>query len=81
MNSMDHRYRRLVAVSVIAILCFVLILELFSDSDYKSVAILAALCCWFVAALVMILNVPRYLVHLLRDRLGVIGEVKPDDER
>jgi hypothetical protein len=80
MTPRDRRYERLVAVSVSAILCFVLILEFFADSEYKSLAILAALFCWLIAVLVMVLSVPRYLMHLFRDRFGLIGKAKPDDD-
>ena len=78
MKPRDRRYESLIAVSVAAGLCFVLVLELFGESEHKSLAILVALFFWLIATLVMVLNVPRYLIRLFRDHFGLIGESKKD---
>jgi hypothetical protein len=80
MTPRERRYRSLTAVSVLAILCFVLILEFLGDSEYKSLAILVALGCWLIAALVMVFSAPRYLLHIFRDRFGLLGGRKSDDD-
>ena len=79
MTPRDRRYRNFTAVSVLAILCFVLILEFFGDSEYKSLAILFALGCWLIAAVVMLFSAPRHLLHLFRDRFGLLHRRKHDD--
>lgn len=80
MTMRNRRYRNLTAVSVLAVVCFVLILEFFGDSEYKSLAILVALGFWLIAVIVMLSSAPRFLLYLLRDRFGLLPHGKHDDD-
>jgi ABC-type nitrate/sulfonate/bicarbonate transport system permease component len=73
MTPRNRQYQRLCAISSIAILCFVLILQFFGESEHKALAVLIALFFWAVAMLTMVLSVPRYLLHLFRDRFRLFA--------
>jgi peptidoglycan/LPS O-acetylase OafA/YrhL len=80
LKPIDRRYRIVSAVAVLAIICFVLILRLFGDSEHKPLAILVALFFWLIAALVMLFSAPRHLLRMLRNDRGLLRRRKHDDD-